>query len=407
MRNHNRILSLAAVSTAMPQAVCGSVRGEKDPAALFADLRATVEAHHDQQNSRLGAIEATVNSALAGNAAAELGGSGDGPAPDPEYTGVFANYLRSGQGEDQLRLANADGHRATLNAAITGTTDSDGGYLAPIEWDRQVRKKLTTSSPMRRLSTVMTTGVRAFSTVWHNGQLGSGWVGETAARPATSTGSLARIDFAVGEIYANPAISQNMMDDADFNMEAWIAQNISDEMDRQEGIAFLSGDGVNKPRGFLTYVDGGASDGQHPGGNLEVVEGAISADGLVDFAYSLPSPYRQGASWLMNSTTAATITKLKDGQGAFIWREGLIAGQPATLLGYPVEIDEGMPAVAAGNTPLAFGNFSRGYLINDRIGMRILRDPYTNKPFVHFYTTKRVGGGVLDPHAIRLLKIGA
>ena len=132
-----------------------------------------------------------------------------------------------------------------------------------------------------------------------------------------------------------------------------------------------------------------------------------TTDVLVDFAYSLTAPYRSGATWLMNSTTAATIAKMKDGQGNYIWREGLIAGQPATLLGYPVEIDEGMPSIGAGALPIAFGNFARGYLINDRLGIRTTRDPYTNKPFVFFYTTKRVGAGVLDPNAIRLLKISA
>jgi len=274
-----------------------------------------------------------------------------------------------------------------------------------------VRKAQQEISPMRRIAQVVTTGVGAFSTVWSNNAWGSGWVGETAARPETTTPALSTLEFAAGEIYANAAITQRLLDDSALNIESWLSSEIADEFTRQEGIAWISGNGVNKPRGLLTYVSGGASDGVHPGGNLTVVNGGsaatVSADGLVDFAYSLPSPYRQGASWLMSSSTAATIAKLKDGDGNYLWREGYKQGEPATLLGYTVEIDEGMPLVAADALPIAFGNFSRGYLINDRLGVRTIRDPYTNKPFVNFYTTKRVGGGVLDPKAIRLLRIAA
>lgn len=159
-------------------------------------------------------------------------------------------------------------------------------------------------------------------------------------------------------------------------------------------------------------MTGAAADARHPGGNLGITNSGHATtipntDILVDFSYSLTAPYRQGAVWLMNSSTAASIAKMKDGDGNYIWREAFLAGQPATLLGYPVEIDEGMPAIGAGNLAVAFGNFKRGYLINDRTGIRTLRDPYTNKPYVNFYTTKRVAGGVIDPNAIRLLKISA
>jgi HK97 family phage major capsid protein len=171
---------------------------------------------------------------------------------------------------------------------------------------------------------------------------------------------------------------------------------------------------VNKPMGFLQYAPGGAADGTsaaHPGGALGITPsgaaGAVTVDGLIDLKYGLASPYWAGANWLMNSMTAAALTKMKDAQGQLIWRESLMAEQPATLLGSPVTIDENMPTVGAGTLPIAFGNFARGYLVNDRVGVRILRDPYTNKPFVMFYATKRVGGGLLDPRAIRLLKIAA
>ena len=232
---------------------------------------------------------------------------------------------------------------------------------------------------------------------------------ETATRPETTTPTLSSLEFPSGEIYANPAVTQRLLDDADFKIEEWLSTEIADEFSRQEDIAFVSGNGVNKPLGFLAYVDGGAAAGVHPGGNIATFNSgqadSFDADSLITFAYSLAAPYRQGAVWVMNSTTAALIQKMKDGQGNYLWRESFLIGQPATLLGFPVEIDEAMPNVAANNLAIAFGNFSRGYIINDRTGVRTLRDPYTNKPFVYFYSTKRVGGGVLDPNAIRVMKI--
>ena len=225
------------------------------------------------------------------------------------------------------------------------------------------------------------------------------------------------VTFASGEVYAMPAITQKLLDDADFDVEQWLATQIETEFNRQEGIAFLSGNGTNKPRGLLTYVTGGASTGVHPGGDLTVVNSgnatalgantSAAIDTLVGFAYGLPAPYRQNASWLMNSQTAAAIAKFKDANGNLIYQQSLIVGQPATLLGRPIEFDEGMPDIGAGNLSIAFGDFKAGYVINDRMGSRVLRDPYTAKPYVLFYTTKRVGGGVLDPNAIRLLKISA
>jgi HK97 family phage major capsid protein len=260
---------------------------------------------------------------------------------------------------------------------------------------------------MRRLATVQVTGVGAYTSLWSDGAWGSGWVGETAARPQTTTPTLAPIPFATGEVYANAAATQRLLDDAAMNVDNWLTTSLEAEFNRQENIAFLAGDGVNKPHGLLTYAPGFVNETTHPGGPLTVVDHALDYDGLVDFTYGLEAPYRQNATWLMGSLTAAAIAKLKDGNGQPIWREGLIVGQPATLLGRPVEIDEGMPAPTAGNLAIAFGDFRAGYLINDRIGTRILRDPYTNKPFVMFYATKRVGAGLLDPHAIRLLRLPA
>lgn len=331
----------------------------------------------------------------------------NGRVADLDYSNAFASYTRSGDGVEALRAANATGERAAVHNAMSVGSNTDGGYLAPVEWDRRLRERQRTTSPMRRLATVEVTSVGAFTSLWNNDNWGSGWVGETAARPQTTTATLAPIPFNTGEIYANAAATQRLLDDSAINIDRWLIDSLEREFTRQESIAFLAGDGVNKPNGLLTYAPGQANAATHPGGALTVAEAAISYDGLVDFLYGLAAPYRQNSTWLMSSLTAAAIAKLKDANGQPIWREGLIVGQPATLLGRPVEIDEGMPAPVAGNICIAFGDFRAGYLINDRIGTRVLRDPYTNKPFVMFYATKRVGAGLLDPHAIRLLRVPA
>jgi HK97 family phage major capsid protein len=384
-----------------------------EPSVLIKKISASLEEFKSGYAQRLDVIESAIDRHAGAAAFAALGdgglGGGSGFGVDPSYSETFKAYVRNGEGENDLRKLNGEGYRAQINAAMSVGTSSGGGYLAPTEWDRQVRKAEVIVSPLRRLATVMTTGVGAFSTVWNNGNWGSGWVGETATRPDTTSPTLATLDFPSGEIYSNVPITQRLLDDAEIDIEGWLSAEVGTEFARQEGIAFLSGNGTNKPFGLLTYVAGGAADGRHPGGNLTVVQtagsGSIASDDLVSFAYSLPSPYRLGATWLMNSATAAAIARIKDGQGNYIWREAFVAGQPATLLGYPVEIDEGMPNVGASALAVAFGNFARAYLINDRLGMRLLRDPYSNKPFVNFYSTKRVGGGVLDPIAVRLLQI--
>jgi HK97 family phage major capsid protein len=213
------------------------------------------------------------------------------------------------------------------------------------------------------------------------------------------------------EIYANIFASQRLLDDSLIDLSQFITDETAAEFARQEGVAFISGNGTNKPNGLLTYAVGAANAATHPGGALDTVTvasaTAITGDELIGFAYGLASPYRNGASFLMSSTTAALLMKLKDTNGNYLLREGLAAGAPATLLGRPIVFDENMPAVAANAITIAFGDFGRGYLVNDRTGVRVLRDPFTNKPYVGFYATKRVGGGLLDPRAIRVIKMAA
>lgn len=402
-----------ALPAALLRSPFPSIRADnRDQSAILNQLTGAVSAMRSNVESALAEDRAQIaNIASALDAIQQQVGGGivpeNGTIIEPDYTRAFASYTRTGGGLDALKQANATGDRAQVHAAMSVGSNTDGGFLAPDEWDRKLHERQRTTSPMRRLATVQVTSVGAYTSLWSSDSWGTGWVGETAARPQTTTPTLSPIPFATGEIYANAAATQRLLDDAAMNVDQWLASSLEREFSRQENIAFLSGDGVNKPNGLLTYAPGGVNDETHPGGTLTVVESAITYDGLVDFSYSLDAPYRQGAAWLMSSLTAATIAKLKDGNDQPIWREGLVVGQPATLLGRPVEIDEGMPGPVAGNLAIAFGSFREGYLINDRIGTRILRDPYTNKPFVMFYATKRVGAGLLDPHAIRLLKVPA
>ncbi|GAJ94348.1 phage major capsid protein [Rhizobium rhizogenes] len=402
-----------SVHARMPRAIGRIYANSPDPARVVAALQAGFEdfkrVHNDRTDNFQKAVD-DLNAKIAGVVLNGPGGRDDVPI-DPEYSGVFSSWFRYGDADDSLKASNRAGLRQQIHAAMSAGSASDGGYLAPVEWDRKVLQKLATVSPMRRLAMVVPTGVRGYSTVWNAGGWGSGWIGETAARPETGTPTLSPLTFMAGEIYANPAITANLLDDADFDAGNWLADQLADEFSKQEGVAFISGDGVNKPNGLLTYATGGAAAALHPGGAIEVVNSgsaaAVTPDGLIDFVYKLPSPYRQGASWLMSSTTAAAIRKLKDGQDNYLWEPSYSKDGTDTLLGYPVEIDENMPSIAADAIPVAFGNFKRGYVVNDRQGTRILRDPYTNKPYVNFYTTKRVGGGVNDPNAFKFLKIGA
>lgn len=377
-------------------------------ATTLAELSQAVNGFMDRHNSTLDNVVASMSEIQSQlNIGGALGAGTSGIDRDPEYSRAFSAHIRKGDGVEVLKAANATGDRANVQAAMSVASDTDGGFLAPSEFDRQLFERQRTTSPMRRLALVQTTSVGAFHSLWSDDNWGSGWVGETALRPQTTSPALAPIPFAAGEIYSNVAATQRLLDDAVINTEAWLVQSLEREFSRQENVAFIAGNGVNKPNGLLTYAPGGVNAATHPGGALGVVEDAIDYDGLVDFSYSLDAVFRQNSTWLMSSLTAAAIAKLKDANGLPIWREGLIVGQPATLLGRPVEIDEGMPGPVAGNLAIAFGDFKAGYLINDRLGTRILRDPYTNKPYVMFYATKRVGAGVLDPFAIRILKVAA
>jgi len=299
--------------------------------------------------------------------------------------------------------------------ALSGASDAAGGYAVPEELDQQIDKTLTAISPIRAIANVVKVGSSGYRKLVTTGGTPSGWVAETAGRPETDTPDFTEIAPPFGELYANPAASQAMLDDAAFDVEAWLASEIAAEFARAEGAAFVSGNGTSRPKGFLAAPNSDEADGVRAFGTLQFLETGVSAgfaatapqDRLIDLVQALRAPYRQGAVFVMNSATAARIRKFKTDDGAFLWQPGLVGGQPDTLLGYPVVEAEDMPDVAADSLSIAFGNFRAGYLIAERAETQILRDPFTNKPFVHFYATKRVGGQVMNSEAIKLLKFAA
>jgi HK97 family phage major capsid protein len=299
--------------------------------------------------------------------------------------------------------------------ALSGASDAAGGYAVPEELDQAIERTLTAISPIRAIANVVKVGSAGYRKLVTTGGTPSGWVAETAARPESDTPDFMEIAPPFGDLYANPAASQAMLDDAAFDVEAWLASEIATEFARAEGAAFVSGDGTSRPKGFLAAPNSVDADGVRAFGTLQFLKTGVAGgfpasnpqDKLIDLVQTLRSPYRQGAVFVMNSATAAGIRKFKTADGAFLWQPGLVAGQPDSLLGYPVVEAEDMPDVAANSLSIAFGNFNAGYLIAERSETQILRDPFTNKPFVHFYATKRVGGQVMNSEAIKLLKFAA
>lgn len=329
-----------------------------------------------------------------------MGGAGTPAADEPEVKSFVDGYLRRGR-ETELK-------------SISASPNADGGFAVPRQIDVAIASRLARISPIRSVAQIVQTGSSGYRKLVATTGFASGWVSDAAPRPETGTPQFAEIAPPSGDLYANPAASQLMLDDVGFDLEAWLANEVAGEFARAEGAAFISGTGINQPEGFLTVPKVTAEDTVRAFGSLQYL-GTGNATGLgtsldtrlIDLVHSLRSGHRQGAVFVMNATTLASVRKLKTADGAFMWQPGLVEGQPDRLLGYPVIEAADMPNVAAGTFPIAFGNFRTGYLIAERSATRVLRDPFTNKPFVHFYTTKRIGGKVLDSNAIKLLKIEA
>ena len=304
---------------------------------------------------------------------------------------VFKSYLRKGErGIDPEELK-----------SLATDDNTDGGFLQPRNMRNDIIKKLIEVSPVRELATVETISK---GDSWESGAEGpqdfvADWVGERQARPETQTGKLRLEKIPVHELYASPHTTQKVVDDLEFNIVAWLTERVARRFAFKQGEAFVSGDGFGKPEGLLTNAD-----------IAEVISGdanLLTSDGLIDLFYALPEFYANNSTWLMRRATVGRVRKLKDLDDQYLWQPGLAGTQPATLLGRPVREAIDMPLVAANAFPILFGDFRMGYTIVDRMGINVLRDPFSSKPFIEFYTTTRVGGQVVLAEAILKQKVSA
>jgi HK97 family phage major capsid protein len=332
-----------------------------------------------------------------------LGGEPRSPAAR-EHKRAFEAYVRKGETQNLRDLE---------TKALSVGSDPDGGYLVPDETERTINSALKNISPIRAIASVRQVSGSIYKKPFAITGAETGWVGETAARPETDTPTLAELAFPTTELYAMPAATSALLDDAAVNIDEWIAEEVRDAFAQQEGTAFVTGNGSAKPKGFLDYtkVDNASWSWGNIGFIKTGVNGAFPAtdpgDKLIDLVYTGKSAYRSNGTFVFNRATQSVIRKMKDGDGNYLWQPAAKAGEASMLMGYPVVESEDMPNIATDSYSVAFGDFRRGYLVVDRVGIRVLRDPYSSKPYVLFYTTKRVGGGVQDFDAIKLLKFAA
>ncbi len=323
---------------------------------------------------------------------------------NPQHATAFEGYVRKGE---------VGSLRAIESKALSVGSDPDGGFLVPAETEHAINRSLRAISPIRAIAGVQAVSGTVYKRPFAISGAATGWIGETAARPQTATPTLADLAFPTMELYAMPAATSSLLDDSAVDIDAWLAEEVRIAFAEQEGAAFVNGDGINKPKGFLAY-DTIANASWEWGKLGFIASGAAGAlpasnpgDKLIDLVYAVKAGYRANASFVMNRSTLSVLRKLKDGQGNYLWQPANAPGEASTLMGFAVAESEDMPDIAAGSAAIAFGDFSRGYLIVDRVGIRVLRDPYSAKPYVLFYTTKRVGGGVQDFAAIKLMKFQA
>ncbi len=390
------------------EAVGGAMAGAGDPAldvkaALtgflteFNDFQAEMNSRLQQQEERLKMIDRkqmiAANRPALSRAAAE----------EPPHRKAFAAYLRTGD-DDGLRALEME------EKALSTAVAADGGYLVDPQTADRIASVLKSTASIRSIANVVQVEATAYDVLIDTTDIGAGWASETAAQTETSTPAIERISIPLHELSALPKASQRLLDDSAFDVEGWLAERIADRFARAEGAAFVSGDGIDKPTGFLSHP--AVAEASWAWGSLGYVATGVDgdfdstkpADAIVDLVYALGARYRANGSFVMNSKTAGVVRKMKDADGRFLWSDGLSAGEPARLMGYPVLVCEDMPDIAVGATAIAFGDFRAGYTIAERPDMRILRDPFSAKPNVLFYATKRVGGDVSDFAAIKLLK---
>lgn len=332
-----------------------------------------------------------------------------------EHTRLFTRWIRKPDNvEFKTALLNCQTDLERKDVLVG--SGAAGGFAVPSEIAREIERHELRLSPVRRLVRVVDIGTPSYSHLLNLRGSTSGWVGESGTRSATATPLFRQIQPSHGELYAYPQASEWSLDDIFFNVGAWLAEEVAQEFALQEGEAVIRGNGSDKPTGMLNTAPVSTEDeasplraaaayqfiADGPTGSPAVAQ--ITADRLVDLVYKVNSQYRAGATWIMNSGTAGAIRKIKNAEGNFVWQQGLSAGQPDLLLGFPIETWEQMDDIGTNKFPVAFGDFRRAYLLVQRTGTRILQDPFSNPGFVRFYVRRREGGIVLNNDAAKWLK---
>jgi len=334
---------------------------------------------------------------------------GDSTAVDDQHTkAALLKYLRRGE----QRLTESErGHLEAMQKALSVDSDPDGGYVVTPQMSARIVQFIRETSPVRQVADVQTISTDALEGLFDGDEAGAAWVGERGTRAETDTPQLGMWRIPVHELYAKPKATQKLLDDASIDIEAWLQRKVANKFARTENLAFVLGSGVGQPRGFMTYADGTTRGTIERIPTLDATH--IAPEAVINAVYALKSAYRAGAVWAWNRASVGYIRTLRDdsgaaaGTGQFLWSPGF-GGEPSTLAGYPIiEMEDLADLGTGGNLPGAFGNFRSAYTIVDRIGIRVLRDPYSAKPYVEFYTTKRVGGDVVDFEALKVLEVAA
>ncbi len=393
----------------------------------FGDFMQAFEAFKDANDERLGQIESRMSADVVTSDKVErinraidetksrldeitlkarrprLTGTDEAAPAAREHKQAFETYVRKGETAGLFDIE---------AKAMSIGSNPDGGFLVPAELETEIGRRLSAASPIRAIAGVRQVSAAVYKKPFATTGFATGWVGETAARPETASPTLAELQFPAMELYAMPAATQALLDDSAVNLDQWIAEEVQQVFADQESTAFVTGNGVNRPKGFLDYTKVAdaswtwGSTGYIASGVAGAFPAANPSDKLIDLVYALKSGYRQNAHWVVNRKTQGVIRKFKDVDGNYLWQPAASADGKAMLLNFPIAESEDMPDIATDSYALSFGDFGRGYLIVDRVGVRVLRDPYSAKPYVLFYTTKRVGGGIQNFEAIKLMKFG-
>lgn len=388
-----------------------AVRANTDPAAMIGKITLGLEDFKKRHSDELVDIRSMIADIATKNSARGLNGGGHDEGDRTAVNAAFRDYIRGGDVSSLQALQ--------VSAGMSAGSDPEGGYSVYPTVSNGITTRIFETSPLRRYARAVTISSDKFEELVDINEPDSGWVGEKQARPETDTPNLGKLEILAHELYAMPKVTQKLLDDSSLDLAAWLIDKVSAKLGRQETAAFFNGNGILKPRGFLTRTTAATADATRAWGTLQhVVSGHASGflatdvdageypiDCLIDLQTALKSEHRANAVWMMNRRTAGVVRKFKDADGASIWSNSNQAGQPPLLLGHPVELAEDMPDVEANALPIAFGDFMAGYTIVERHGDRLLRDPFTAKPHVLFYTYRRVGGDVSNSEAIKLLKI--